>query len=834
MKMLRGVPLLVFLLLFGCSGGGGDVAGTTGPGAAQQPVGPGPGAATTGDLVVEVPLVNSRAVKSDVRTFRLTLSRNGQIVVARDFARSDALPEQQLLIAGLAPGDYQLEILYLGSAGAVLGTFNRQVTIVAGQTTTVGDPAYQNTVPDFETLRLLPTSGFPYSFAFADFNEDGHPDIVVTDTFSTSVSTSGRIFVALGNADGTYQPAFPVEVGVSSYWVAIGDFNKDSHADVVTSNQQDVSVLLGNGDGSFQAAVPLSLDGGQDAVAIKAVDLNQDGNLDLVTANFTSENASVFLGNGNGTFAAAVNHALGSGPLDIVPVDLDGDNVLDLVGSNSGGTTLSVLLGQGDGSFAPGADLTIGDGPSLLATADFNQDGFPDFAAATFGSDTVSVLLSNGANGFSPPQSYGVGDDPVSVVVGDANGDGHQDLLVANFVSNDLSLLLGQGGGVFTDELRLEGYVGPNYAVFADLNGDGRQDIVSVQFPTGAVLFTLQRADGTFLEGGRRVPVGTQPRPVRTADLDGDGFLDLASANFSSSDVSVARGRGDGTFAPSQSIPVPNSPVDLLVGDFTEDGLPDLVVAGTGVVLLEGNVSTPVLGGTVEQVGSGDFNADGHLDLALVTGSTQVTVLLGRGDGSFEPPVSTDAGVACNRLTVSDFDGDGNLDVATLNLGARVAVLLGNGDGTFAPLPSFHVPDPAGASIVIFVTSGDLNLDGQADLLVTNTVAGSLSLLWGKGDGTFGPRDLVEVGRGVVEVLIADVNGDGVPDLTGTFANLTVAKVVGVGVLTGEGDGTFRAPLYFMTSSAFSLAAGDFNLDGALDLAVSEIFAHALTVLLAR
>jgi hypothetical protein len=227
----------------------------------------------------------------------------------------------------------------------------------------------------------------------------------------------------------------------------------------------------------------------------------------------------------------------------------------------------------------------------------------------------------------------------------------------------------------------------------------------------------------------------TGPKPifVTTGDFNGDGKLDLASANNLSvgdNTVSVLLGNGDGSFQPTKDakkvVPVPSSSVT-----------------------------------------TGDFNGDGKLDLATANpigvSAHTVGVLLGFGDGSFQPTKEFATGTKPSSVTTGDFNGDGKLDLATANAdGDNVSVLLGNGDGSFQPKKDFMT-----GSFPLSVTAADFNGDGKLDLASANSGdnTNTLSVLLGNGDGSFQPKSDFATGSYPISVTTGDFNGDGKPDL---------------------------------------------------------------------
>jgi hypothetical protein len=224
------------------------------------------------------------------------------------------------------------------------------------------------------------------------------------------------------------------------------------------------------------------------------------------------------------------------------------------------------------------------------------------------------------------------------------------------------------------------------------------------------------------------VSVGTMPQGLVTADFNADGKLDLAVANDGSSTVSILLGNGDGTFTTK---------------------------------------STPAAGSGANWVAVGDFNEDGKLDLAVAnlgsTGTGGVSILLGNGDGTFTLRSSPNTGNGPFALIAGDFNGDGHLDLAVSNQNdGTVSILLGVGDGTFTSGGRLTV-----GNFPQVIVAGDFNEDGKLDLAVSNQTDNTVSVLLGNGNGTFQAQSIVPVGGSgsPIGLIAADFNGDGHLDL---------------------------------------------------------------------
>lgn len=358
----------------------------------------------------------------------------------------------------------------------------------------------------------------------------------------------------------------------------------------------------------------------------------------------------------------------------------------------------------------------------------------------------------------------------------------------------------------------------------ADVNRDGKADLVVVNCGScsgpihpGSVSVMLGKGDGTFQSPLTYAPGGETPLFVVVADVNTDGKLDLIMANrcadsscLTNSVVSVLLGHGDGTFDPAVSYDSGGLfTSSVAVADVNGDSRADLLVANN----------------------CADSNCDGSVD-----------VLLGNGDGTFQPGVSyLTGGYGAVAVAVADVNGDGKPDllVATddpkcqngmCSSEGAVAVMLGAGDGTFQPPQGYDTGGIAPAGPVI---AADVNHDHKLDLVVENTQCcgspfGLAGVLLGNGDGSFQTVVTYPSGSGGwgTSAQVADVNGDDNPDLivTDQSAGADGNNHGLVGVLLGNGDGSFQAAVTYDTGGFQTnwVAVADMNSDGKPDLLVAN------------
>src|SRR5882672_812083 len=340
------------------------------------------------------------------------------------------------------------------------------------------------------------------------------------------------------------------------------------------------------------------------------------------------------------------------------------------------------------------------------------------------------------------------------------------------------------------------------------------------------------------------VSVGTMPQGLVTADFDADGKLDLAVANKGSNSVSILLGNGDGTFTTKSTPSAGRAANWIAVGDFNEDGIPDLAVAnggstGTGGVsiLLGTNVggkgdgtftlkSSQNTGSGPFSVVAGDFNGDGHLDLAVSNQSDgTVTILLGVGDGTFTSGDTLTVGNTPQVIVAGDFNEDDKIDLAVSNeTDGTVSVLLGIGNGSFQSQAVFST---GGSGSPIGLIAADFNRDGHLDLAAVN--ASDVAILLGNGNGSFTLKTNPGTGTSdLIAGVTGDYNGDGKLDFV--VSDRTAGEAF---LFPGAGDGTFGTKVTFTTAAgAFGVATADFNGDGGLDLAVANGSANNVSIFL--
>jgi hypothetical protein len=332
---------------------------------------------------------------------------------------------------------------------------------------------------------------------------------------------------------------------------------------------------------------------------------------------------------------------------------------------------------------------------------------------------------------------------------------------------------------------------------------------------------------------------GLGPRGITAEDLNGDEIPDLVVANlgtyqlYQSQTLDVFYGKGDGTFSLAQSIPVGdgNQPYGIAAADLRGNERLDIIVPNkdgkTVSVFLQkedGTFADPQVYAANDAWSSsvGDVNGDTIPDIAVANfDSFAITILVGVGDGTFFQPVviPATAGMQPRAVEFGDFNGDGHADmvVPSDTYDGRVAVFLNKGEKnsvSFEPPRILRVGQFTGFAIV-----QDVNEDGKTDILTSSLYTNNISVLYGKGDGSFSVPNQYWTGDiWPFGIVLTDFNGDGKSDVVATSAKSTTCSV-----LLGDGHGAFNSPLFFnIEGPSRWCAVADFDLDNKVDVAVGN------------
>jgi hypothetical protein len=701
----------------------------------------------------------------------------------------------------------------------------------------------------------------------ADFNGDGRLDFAVNrycypdSKDEDCVGWQVSIYLSRGSGEFRLAQRFP---GDYAHPATGGDFNGDGRLDLMTIGADFRYIIrAGRGDGTFGTPWGGSF-GHVDDVRAVAADWNGDRFDDLVIVLSDYDGTSrlqVLQNDRAGRFSVVADAPAGLSPKQILVADLEGDGRLDVVVAdycteptcNSGGD-LRVFSGKPDGTLEERPPVSLIGRPDVALVSDFDRDGKPDLVVSMSCVSSsrdchpgLVVLRGQGEGGFEETfRSSLLLGSSAKLAAADLDADGDVDLVLAGDYS--LGVLPGIAGGGFDSDSSVGlvyGYY--NNIAVSDQNGDGVPDILNVTRSFGMSL--LGHGDLTF----GTMPLRVSGFNVTAADLndfDGDGLNDIAAVHWYTyqewglEDGSMFLGRNDDTFSPAIRFKAAGDYAGAYAvasGDFDGNGRRDLAVAALGnsqyapgnLGVLPGNGdgtfsdrrAVALSDASPTAVAMGDYNHDGKEDMAVAGGSTHtLTIRLGDGLGGFSSLVSSTkyrVGYFPVWVTQADFNGDGEPDLAVACTGGNgfdtpregsVSILLGRGDGTFATGPTLF---PGGSPYAS--AAGDLNHDDLVDLLIADGPGSDVVVYPGFGDGDFGPSRRYHGGRIPFAVTVGDFNSDG--NLDFATANIDSADVT---VRLGHGDFSFGPEGRFAGGAeTYNITAGPTGSDRRQDLVVS-------------
>ncbi len=499
-----------------------------------------------------------------------------------------------------------------------------------------------------------------------------------------------------------------------------------------------------------------------------------------------------------------------------------------------------------------------------LEIADFDADG--DLDALVLAGGSLDLLRNDGDGRFGMAESTQLATSPNDLAIGDVDGDGDVDALLTCRLDGGLFVAWNDGTGAFPDITTIPTIDHPDVAALADVDGDGDLDaVVTHVFQIDQIRVYRNDGDGTFVHSGAIIGPSTWPHGLALADVDGDGDEDLVASFWGSFDepdpLLLYHNDGAGGFGVPVTLGEAAAYTALEFADFDADGDLDLIAGGgtdlTQVFLNDG-AGTFSLGETLDhdgyyasRIGIGDLDADGDLDIAVrrrgitafrndgqagfaadpelrCSNPTGIAIADLDADGISEIVASGFGDVRIHRAdengrypehevyegfadtgVLVDLDGDAVPDLATARFDQPVHVLRGGADGGFLPLTTID-----GGCCPRYLAEGDVDGDGDADLVVLGRPQDSAILLRNNGAASFLATDL-ELGplEATVGLLLEDLDGDDLPELVVLENAVAIARNLG---------GTF-APLerFGPSLEGAAIDAADVDVDGDVDLVVA-------------
>ena len=582
-----------------------------------------------------------------------------------------------------------------------------------------------------------------------------------------------------------------------------------------------------------------------------AGDFNGDHHVDVIVANFGLDNVGVFLGYGNNSFTSQRTYSTGDGsaPRMVAVGDLNNDTRLDIVVANFGTNNIMIFSGNGNGSFTNQTIIETSPAhPLYVVIGDFNNDKYSDIAFAGYGTNTIDVLLGFGNGPFRAHMSLFTGYDslPYALGLGDFNEDGQLDIATVNYGTDNIGLFFGYGDGTFHSQttLNTDANSGPYSMAIFDLNNDTHLDIAVVYLNTDYVGLLYGYGNGSFVESKLySIYSDSKTISIAIADFNNDNKPDIIILNNGTNTIILLSGYGDGTFTNpvAYSTGPHSSPYSIGVGDFNNDNQSDVVIANqqNNNIKIFNSYAKPTFATEITfSTVIDDSDDDNDADIVVVHSDANKWI----DDGAIPSTQNTKhirskrtsfGTYSCAmRVAVGDFNNDRLSDIVINNpYMDSIGVLLGYGNGRFASPLVLPVVDSSNRNSIAL---GDFNNDTWLDIAVANFDTNNIGIFLGHSNGKFAFQ-LTYHSNNInrpVSLAIGDYNNDGRLDIF-VISDGSESIVA----LLGYGNGTFsRRTIYYAAKycTPFSIAVADFNNDGRLDIAVTLLSVDNVNILLGR
>ncbi len=614
----------------------------------------------------------------------------------------------------------------------------------------------------FASLSVIPTGDEPVDVVATDLDGDDRLDLVVANLRSNSITAY------LGDGAGGFSSPETLGLVFTPERLVPADFNEDGRIDFAVGSPlvDEVRLLVSTGPGLAYTFLPeISTDPAPSGIA--AGDWDGDSHADLLVTSLALDRVLWFRGLGDGSFAEPIPTSVGAAPAEVLACDLDRDGWLDALSLEEVDRTVTWLRGDGVGGFEAAEPVLLGATPGRSALADVDGDGFDDLTTPLAARASLA-FVRGAADGLRGTPGEALAPRATAFALVDLDADGRTDRVVVDPRADRVLVEYGDEDGAYEDAIGVPIGREPFDLAALDVDRNGTLDLVATLRSDHAVGVVYGDGDRGFSEA-RTFETAAEPTVLVPLSIDNDASVDLLVSCRDGAAVSVLFGNRFGEFvpaAPGRDVDLPAPPSELVAGDWNADGDMDFAAL------------LPERGGLVLGFGSGNGAFDVFLsgqrvlgreglwagrlddrngdDLALLApeGIRLLSGVAGPPPADREPGRIAETGPVGNREDVlrprrltpvdvlpaegdvggilgGDFDADGHPDLAVVYAGLEAVRLWRGTDSGFEAGDLLAVASRPGRAVL-----ADVDTDGHPDLVVLSPLDGVLSYLFSQGSAS--------------------------------------------------------------------------------------------------
>jgi hypothetical protein len=689
------------------------------------------------------------------------------------------------------------------------------------------------------------------SITSSDINNDGFKELIVGSTYDNTImlykNINGNIQddqrqIIYDNSQANFD---------STYDITSTDLDSDGLKDIIVVSGFEDKIFWFKNLGNYNFGSSIIINSAIDnPKAVISQDIDNDGDNDLIVGSYFSKNVTLFKNNGNGTFSnQQIIYTLSSAVNNIILKDLDNNGYKDIISGHDDGSIFWVKNIDGV-NFSPKIYLTssANDGTGF-DFIDINNDTYLDIVFSSNYDDKLKYSINQNGNTFNTNSVIIDNNiiDPYQVKTIDFDNDGILDILISTYSNDKIGWYKNNNNGTFSNIIQISNNIfNPKDFIIEDLNNNGVYEIISSSYErniSSRQKLSIFEKDtfGVYNEKIINFYFGAV-NSVKIADLNNDGNNDIISA-FGS--ILWNENKGNNVFTSQKLISsniLTSFVYDIEIKDLNNDNFLDIVgITSNGLEVYKNNgnetfdlVYNLPLSDSSREIELADINNDGKLDIILTffRGADLLAKIINNGNFGFQSMISinfSDYGYKPNKIRCGDMDNDGDIDIVTSSTEySRIQLLKNDGTGNF----SYNLIQESISTDPIDL--GDIDYDGDLDIITAGSYSysnQSLSLLKNYGNGTFNNPIVIDY-QSCKSLNLADINNDGNLDIVGTSYEYYSPYDEKIFYYLGNGSTFANKVIIESLGDSLSLdknlCLGDLNNDNKIDIVSSYYFINTV------